>query len=152
LLFEASAKQFFDKDKGEEFNKNQDYMLGAKVSSHKNPNAYPMTDEQKTPSEISVFINGNLAKTMILEDDPADHRGVLSWHNQLKDKKLREAGSYGYLVKILLSESDIAKAAKQGFLRVKIQSNSEGGVAIYGEDFGRYPINPSIVIMNQKNK
>ena len=147
ILFEASAKQLFDKDKGEDFNKNQDYMLGAKVSPHKNPNAYPMTDEKTTPSVISVFINGLKAKTVTLADDPADHRGVLSWHNQLKDKKLREAGSYGYLIKIPISKADLKKAASQGYISLKIQADTEGGAAIYGEDFGRYPINPSLVIL-----
>jgi hypothetical protein len=146
ILFEASAKQLFDKDKGEDFNKNQDYMLGARVSPHKNPNAYPMTDEKTTPSVISVFINGIKSKTLTLADDPADHRGVLSWHNQLKDRKLREAGSYGYLVKIPISKNDLKKAVNQGFLTLKIQSDTEGGLAIYGEDFGRYPVNPSVVI------
>jgi hypothetical protein len=148
LLFEASAKQQFDKDKGEDFNKNQDYMLGARVSPHKNPNAYPMTDEQTTPSVISVFINGIKAKSQTLPDDPADHRGILSWHNQLKDKKLREAGSYGYIVNIPLTKNDFKKAASQGFLSVKIQSDSNGGVALYGEDFGRYPVNVSVVVKN----
>jgi hypothetical protein len=147
ILFEASAKQLFDKDKGDNFNKNQDYMLGARVSPHKNPNAYPMTDEQKTPSVISVFVNGQKAKILTLEDDPADHRGILSWHNQLKDKKLREAGSYGYLIKIPVSKNDIKKAAQQGYMTLKIQSDTEGGVAIYGEDFGRFPVNPSVVIL-----
>ena len=147
VLFEASAKQLFDKDKSADFDKNQDYMLGAKVSPHKNPNAYPMTDEKTYPSVIQVFINGANAKTVTLPDDPADHRGVLSWHNQLKDKKLREAGSYGYLVKIPLTKSDLAKAAKQGFLNLKIQTVGEGGLAIYGENFGRFPVNPSVVIV-----
>ena len=146
VLFEASAKQLFDKDKGADFNKNQDYMLGARVSLHKNPNAYPMTDETKTPSVISIFVNGAKAKTVTLEDDPADHRGVLSWHNQLKDRKLREAGSYGYLIKIPISKADLKKAASQGFLTLKIQADTEGGVAIYGEDFGRYPMNPSVIL------
>lgn len=146
VLFEASAKQLFDKDKDAKFDSNQDYMLGARVSPHKNPNAYPMTDEAKTPSVIDVSINGVKVKTVALSDDPADHRGVLSWHNQLKDRKLREAGSYGYLVKIPISASDLKKAASQGFLTLKIQATTEGGVAIYGEDFGRYPVNPSVVI------
>lgn len=121
-------------------------MLGAKVSPHKNPNAYPMTDEKTTPSVVSVFINGLKAKTVTLADDPADHRGVLSWHNQLKDKKLREAGSYGYLIKIPISKTDLKKAASQGYITLKIQADTEGGVAIYGEDFGRFPINPSLVV------
>jgi hypothetical protein len=149
ILFEASAKQLFDKDKEQEFDKNQDYMLGAKVSPHKNPNAYPMTDEKKSPSVISIFINGKKVKTVSLPDDPADHRGVLSWHNQLQDKKLREAGSYGYLVKVPVSKEDLKNAVGKGFLLVRIQTEGEGGVAIYGENFGRYPVNPSIVIISK---
>ena len=34
----------------------------------------------------------------------------------------------------------------QCFLTVKIQADTEGGLAIYGEDFGRYPVNVSVVI------
>jgi len=146
ILFEASAKQMFDKDKSADFNKQQDYMLGAKVSPHKNPNAYPMTDEKTFSSLINVYVNGKKAKSVTLPDDPADHRGVLSWHSQLTDKKLREAGSYGYLVNVTLSKNDLKKAIKQGYISLKIQTENEGGLAIYGEDFGRYPINPSIVI------
>jgi len=146
VMFEASAKQLFDKDKAVGFDANQDYMLGAKVSPHKNPNAYPMTDETNFPSTIHVFINGKKAMSTTLPDDPADHRGVLSWHSQLMDKKLREAGSYGYLVKVPLSKKDLKQAAAQGFISVKIQTEGEGGLAIYGEDFGRYPMNPGIVI------
>ena len=36
--------------------------------------------------------------TFDLQDDPADHCGILSWYSQKRDRKLREAGSYGYLV------------------------------------------------------
>ena len=150
ILFEASAKQLFDKDKGEAFNKNQDYMLGAKVSPHKNPNSYPMTDETLFPSTIDVFVNGNKAKTVTLSDDPADHRGVLSWNSQPQDRKLREAGSYGYLVKLPLSSAELKAAKSQGFVTLKIQTQGEGGMAIYGADFGRYPVNPSVVIINKK--
>ena len=149
ILFEASAKQLFDKDKESGFDKNQDYMLGAKVSPHKNPNAYPMTDEQKFPSVISVYVNGKKVKTVTLPDDPADHRGILSWHNQLQDKKLREAGSYGYLVKVPVSKEELKNALGKGFLSLKIQTEGEGGLAIYGEDFGRYPVNPSVVIISK---
>ncbi|HQS54366.1 MAG: glycoside hydrolase family 2 [Bacteroidetes bacterium 24-39-8] len=146
ILVEASAKQLFDKDRGEGFEKDQDYMLGAKVSPHKNPNAYPMTDETLFPSVIKVSVNGKTLKTETLPDDPADHRGVLSWNSQLKDKKLREAGSYGYLIKVPISNAVLKQAAAQGFLSLKLSTEAEGGIAVYGSDFGRYPINPSIVI------
>ena len=149
VLFEASAKQLFDKDKDLAFNKNADYMLGAKESPHKNPNAYPMTDEKLFPSVIDVFINGQKAKTVTLPDDPADSLGVLSWNSQLKDKKLHEAGSYGYLIKVPITKNDLEKAIAQGFLHLKIQTQGEGGLAIYGEDFGRYPINPSLIIKRE---
>jgi hypothetical protein len=58
LVMELSAKQLFDKDKTGAFNKNQDYMLGSKVSPSSNPNSYPMTDDTKFPSSISIFLNG----------------------------------------------------------------------------------------------
>jgi hypothetical protein len=31
-------------------------------------------------------------------------------------------------------------------LTVRIQTEGEGGIAVYGKSFGRYPINPSLVI------
>lgn len=147
LLIEVSAKQLFDKDKDVSFKQDQDYMKGARVSPHLNPNAYPMTDEQKFPSTVSIIINEQKVKSLTLEDDPSDHRGVLSWHNQLKDKKLREAGSYGYLVKIPVSKSELQKSVKQGFIKLRLQTEGSGGLAIYGENFGRYPINPSLVLV-----
>jgi len=146
ILVEASAKQLFDKDRGEDFEKDQDYMLGAKVSPHKNPNAYPMTDETLFASVVKIDVNGKTVKSETLPDDPADHRGVLSWNSQLKDKKLREAGSYGYLIKVPISAAVLKQSAAQGFLSLKLSTVAEGGLAIYGSDFGRYPINPSIVI------
>ena len=50
-----------------------------------------------------------------------------------------------------MTEAQIEKAAKaQGFVTLKIQTQGEGGLAIYGADFGRYPVNPSVVIVNKK--
>ena len=74
-------------------------MLGqGKHDPSKVPNAYPMTDTVAFPSQVRVRLNGVAAGTYLLPDDPADHRGILSWHSQPHDKKLREAGSYGYRV------------------------------------------------------
>ncbi|MEP7322929.1 MAG: glycoside hydrolase family 2, partial [Saprospiraceae bacterium] len=143
---ELSAKQLFDKDKTNAFNKNQDYMLGSKVSPSSNPNSYPMTDETTFPSSISIFLNGAKSMSTVLPDDPADHRGVLSWNSQLKDKKLREAGSYGYLIKVPLTQRTLQSSKQKGYLDLKIQSDNGGGIAVYGAQFGRYPVDINLVV------
>ncbi len=145
FLIEVSAKELFVKDQ-QEYNKNQDFMKGSRVFPSSNPNSYPMTDETLFPSTIKVLINGQEAYATTLKDDPADHRGVLSWHNQLKDKKLREAGSYGYLVKVPISPENLALVDKSdGKLTIRLATVGEGGIAVYGKDFGRYMIDPSLV-------
>lgn len=146
VIMEISAKELFDKDKDEAFNTNQNYMLGSRVSPSKNPNAYPMTDDKTHTSTVEISVNGVKKKSLQLVDDPADHQGILSWNSQLKDRKLREAGSYGYLVNIPISRSELATAKKNGFLTVKIESIDGGGVAIYGSEFGKYPLDINLVL------
>ncbi len=147
VLLELSAKELFDKDKQEGFDKQQNYMLGDKVSPSRNPNAYPMSDERMFPSKVSIWVNGEKVHTQLLADDPADHRGVLSWHHQLQDRKLREAGSYGYMVKVPLSRSLINKILKkEGMFHLQIKTEGEGGVSVYGREFGRYPFDPSLIL------
>ncbi len=141
---ELSAKELFVKDQSE-FDRDQDYMKGSRVAPSSNPNSYPMTDETYFPSEITVSFNGEKVLTTTLGDDPADHRGVLSWHAQPKDKKLREAGSYGYLISVPVSKRMLRQAAKTGKLEVEIRTSGEGGIAVYGKDFGRYPLDPSLI-------
>ena len=88
-----------------------DYMRGrGTLDPSRNPNAYPMTDETRFPSAVTVRVNGVLAGRHELPDDPADHRGILSWHAQLKDKKLSEAGSYGYLLEVPIPRAALEKA------------------------------------------
>lgn len=114
-----------------------------------NPNAYPMTDETRFPSEVTVRINGNVAGTQMLADDPADHRGILSWHYQKRDRRLREAGSYGELLNVVIPREAIALAAASGEFVVRLEVNDAiaGGLAIYGKKFGRYPLDPTIVML-----
>ncbi len=145
FIAELSAKQLFVKDM-EDYDSNQDFMLGSVVAPSSNPNSYPMTDETKFPSSVKVFFNGELQSTVELEDDPADHRGILSWHTQPRDRKLREAGSYGYLVKIPIPTEMYTSMQSEGNLTIRLEVEGDGGVAIYGKDFGRYPLDPSIVV------
>ena len=145
FLVEVSAKEFFVKDQ-EEYERSQDFMKGSIESPSANPNSYPMTDERLYPSKISVSINGQKVYTITLADDPADHRGVLSWHHQLKDRKLREAGSYGYLIKVPIEQGMLQSAFQEGELVVLLQTEGEGGIAVYGKEFGRYALDPSLVL------
>ena len=144
FLAELSAKPLLDKDlEGAELG-NQNYMLGDRVSPHKNPNAYPMTDQYQNQSQIEIFIEGKKVLTKTLADDPADHRGILSWHYQLQDKKLREAGTHGERIEVPIAMSVLKKAQQKGFLTVRI--NADNGLAVYGDKFGRYPINPGVYL------
>ncbi len=152
LVCELSAKQLFDKDKDEKFDKNQDYMLGSKVSPSKNPNSYPMTDEQVFSSIVDISTGSKLLKTVNLKDDPADHQGILSWNSQLKDRKLREAGSHGYLIKIPIERKILSKARKDGYLNIKFETKGNGGLAVYGKDFGQFPVDINLVLMTKNGK
>lgn len=149
VLAEVSAKELFAKDRDEQMQESVSYMLGEKIEPSKNPNAYPMTDELTFPSEVEVSLNGRKMGSMLLPDDPADHRGVLSWHHQLKDRKLREAGSYGYLLRMRIPKNTLRRARKSGKITIRLATAGEGGLAIYGRQFGRYPFDPSIVLLKR---
>lgn len=141
---ELGAKKLHVKDQ-EAFNRDQDYMKGSRVSPSGNPNSYPMTDDQTFPSEIEILAEGRLIHSEVLPDDPADHRGILSWHSQAKDGFLHEAGSYGYLVRAKIPRHIWRMARQKGKIEIKINCVNGGGIAVYGNDYGRYPVEPSLV-------
>ena len=116
-----------------------DWMLGGGSSDRsKNPNSYPQTSSEKYPATLRVYVDGELAKKTVLPDDPADSRGILSWLSQPRNRTLREAGSYGYLVEASVP----ASAVRNGKVRVRLESDR--GLAVYGPVFGRYPLAPSV--------
>ncbi|HEX9958570.1 MAG TPA: glycoside hydrolase family 2 TIM barrel-domain containing protein, partial [Fibrella sp.] len=91
FLVEAGAKELFVKDRDKVKESEGDRMLGGgEKENSKSPNSYPMTDVYTYPSAVTVRCNGQLAGRYDLPDDPADHRGILSWQSQPEDKKLRE--------------------------------------------------------------
>jgi hypothetical protein len=147
---EVSAKQLFGKDKEGARTQGGDFMRGKGTHDpSSNPNSYPMTDETRFPSAVRVCVAGTIVGAFDLQDDPADHRGVLSWHSQKRDRKLREAGSYGYLINAHIPKSVLKKAAskKQMTLRLDVDDALPGGLAIYGERFGRYPLDPTFTFV-----
>jgi len=147
FVLEVSAKQLFGKDRTGSKEMNGDYMRGGGASEGSlNPNSYPMTDEKRFPSQLLIRVNGQSVGSFILPDDPADHRGILSWFAQAQNHKLNEAGSYGYLVKAVIpSELIKSSEGKELIIRLEVDPSLAGGLAIYGENFGRYPLDPTLV-------
>ncbi|HKH93321.1 MAG TPA: glycoside hydrolase family 2 TIM barrel-domain containing protein, partial [Gemmatimonadaceae bacterium] len=150
FLVEASAKQLYGKDRDTTAAGGGDYMRGGGLHDpSRNRNAYPMTGERKYPSAVTAWINGKLAGRYELADDPADHRGILSWHSQLRDRFLREAGSYGELLRVPIPAAALDEASRTGtfLVRLEVSDALPGGLAIYGAKFGRYPLDPTVALV-----
>ncbi|MFN8257173.1 MAG: glycoside hydrolase family 2 TIM barrel-domain containing protein [Bacteroidales bacterium] len=147
LRLEASARQLFGRDKSEKDKIEGDYMRGkGTFDNSANPNSYPMTDETKNPSRLKIIVNGETIGVFDLEDNPADSRGILSWASQIKNGKLVEAGSYGYLINARIPVELLAKNKdKKMTIRFEVDQSLPGGLAIYGKDFGRYPLDPVLI-------
>lgn len=124
-------------------------------------NSYPQTDEKTFPTSLRITANGEKIAETLLPDDPADHRGLLSWMNQepgwewgSPDRSNRwlldEAGSYGYLVTAHLHRNDIKRAFEEGKVIIRLEVNESdqdnGGLSVYGQESGRFPLDPSIII------
>jgi len=149
LVLEASAKQLYGKDKTEKAKMDDNYMLGkGTFDNSRNPNSYPMTDDKKFPGNVKIVVNGEVVGNFILEDDPADHRGILSWYSQPRNNKLEEAGSYGYLINASIPVKLLSMNADRTLtIRFEVDDSLQGGLAIYGEHFGRFPIDPTLVFV-----
>ncbi|MEF3306964.1 glycoside hydrolase family 2 protein [Paenibacillus sp. GYB003] len=141
IVFEAGAKRLLTRNvEGKEYVKPDiSFMHGADADTERNPNTYYMTDEKRHESRLTVAIDGETVESFVLPDDPADSRGVLSWHYQPVSNKLDEAGSYGYLCRVGVPGRMAAKLDASRRLTLSLQAD-EGGLALYGRNGGRYPI------------
>ncbi|MCM3700210.1 glycoside hydrolase family 2 protein [Paenibacillus macerans] len=141
IVFEASAKRVLARNiegvKARETGIH--FMHGAAADVEYNPNTYYMTDEERHTSQVTVSIDGEAVGTVHLPDDPADSRGVLSWHYQPVANRLDEAGSYGYLCNVKVPGRIAAKLDRSRSFRLELQAG-EGGLALYGRNAGRYPL------------
>ncbi len=116
-----------------------------------NPNSYPMTDTYKYPSIVKISIDGVCIGSFFLEDDPADSRGILSWFSQPQNRKLDEAGSYGYLIRASVPKELIGDTAGKTIkVRFEVDKSFPGGLAIYGEKSGNYPVDPALIFVMKK--
>ncbi|MEK5280414.1 MULTISPECIES: glycoside hydrolase family 2 protein [Paenibacillus] len=141
IMFEASAKRLLARHvEGTKLNDmGLDLMHGADARVEYNPNTYYMTDEERHPSRVNVLVDGQRIGSFYLPDDPADSRGILSWHYQPIANKLDEAGSYGYLCKASVPGQLAAKLDRNRVFRLELQAE-DGGLALYGRNAGRYPL------------
>ncbi|MBT3385631.1 MAG: glycoside hydrolase family 2 [Prolixibacteraceae bacterium] len=127
-------------------------------------NSYPQTDEKLHSSLLKITANDQKIAEVEISDDPADHRGILSWMNQepgwewgsedrSKPWLLDEAGSYGYLVKAVLDETSKKSALETGKVIIRLyvdeSTQNRGGLSIYGKDSGMFPMDLTIIV-NQK--
>lgn len=146
FVVEASAKELFGKDMDDVYT-NVDYMRGAGAEDpRKSQNAYAMSDQEMFPSMVKIIINGVSCGDTYLPDDPADHRGVLSWFAQPQNRKLSEAGSYGYPVERIVPVEALTEGQPIK-IRMEVTEGVDGGLAIYGKNFGRYPMDPTLVFV-----
>lgn len=141
LLFEASAKRVLARDaQGAKLTHHGISMMhGADAQVELNPNTYYMTDETRHEAKVEVWIEGERIECIVLPDDPADSRGVLSWHYQQAANRLEDAGSYGYLCRIALPGRVVAKLDQARTCRIELRA-IEGGLTLYGRNAGRYPL------------
>lgn len=141
IYFEASAKRLLARniEGARVVDPTLDFMHGADATVEYNENTYYMTDDEQHSSLIHAFVDGEQVGSFYLPDDPADSRGVLSYQYQETSKKLNEAGSYGYLCKITLPGRIAAKLDRNRSLKLELRAD-EGGIALYGRNAGRYPI------------
>ena len=71
LVFEASAKQLFGKDRAGANTQDGDFMRGKGTHDpSSNPNAYPMTDTVRFPSAVRVRVAGEPSASLICPTTP----------------------------------------------------------------------------------
>jgi predicted transcriptional regulator len=124
-------------------------------------NSYPQTDEKLHGSMVKITANDQIITETELPDDPADHRGILSWMNQApgwewgnndhsKPWLLDEAGSYGYLTIAELDETSKKSALETGKVTIRMyvdeSTQNRGGLSVYGKNSGMYPMDLTLLI------
>lgn len=107
---------------------------------------YPQTEvDKKFPSDLTISINDVVIGQVELPDDPADARGVLSHHRSI------DPGSYGYLTELAIEQRSVAQIFEsQSTLRIRFSvletAQHRGGLVLYGETLGCYPVAPTLIL------
>jgi len=102
------------------------------------------TDGEKWPSAIQVRVNGKPLHEQLLADHPADSRGVLSHHAGL-------GGQYGELLRVEVDPREVTELSvgRPAELTLRLETPAGGGgLTIYGERAGRYPVDVCAVLLH----
>lgn len=101
------------------------------------------TDEQCVPTEVILNINDVECGRWLLPDAPVDSRGVLSWIRGYR------GGAYGYLHAAEpgaeLAARILRAVSGTGEYRIRLEvserrTTAPGGLILFGERLGRYPL------------
>lgn len=122
-----------------------------------NAQDYPQTDVDAFPTTLVVTVNGAPFETEaeveaegkgdVLETDPADARGVLSHLAGV------EHGSHGYLLLYGVEVDDELRSSMEAgeplSIRFEVPADAEhvGGLAIYGDTMGQFPVDPTLTVV-----
>jgi hypothetical protein len=107
---------------------------------------YPQTDKETAwPSDVVVSVNGIEIGETTLADDPADARGVLSHRSRY------QPGSYGWRIEMEGAARELLNSVRESRrlkLRLCVPSDArhQGGLAVFGENMGRYPMDPTLIL------
>lgn len=151
FVAELASRRVQGKDMDDTFERMTIESVGTRgIDPGHNPNSYPMTDGKQDPSTVRITLNGMSPRDVHLADDPSDHRGILSWLSQKEDGYLHEAGSYGYPIRVAFDADAVARAASEGVIRIRLEvaeaGDGFGGLSVYGESFGRFPMDPAALV------
>ena len=104
--------------------------------------------EKQFPSAVDVGMAGIKVAAVALPDDPADARGVLSHYRG------HEPGSYGYLHTCTVQGADLQAVLARVDARrltLRLDSAAARGFSLYGEQAGRYPVDPTLAFRQARN-
>ncbi len=116
--------------------------------ARRKPEDYPQTDGKKWPTDIVVALNEGEFYRGTIGDDYADARGVLSHVAHF------HPGSHGEVIKMKLNDKALAQLQKAFdetsdiSLKIEVPPNAKnkGGIALYGENMGMFPLNPTLLV------
>lgn len=111
-------------------------------------------------SDLTVSVNGVEVDTVYLPDNPRDIRGTLTLDKFVYSGKTNSAGDFGYLVNLNVSDEQLAAIRAtldesrelQVTYAVKEDAANKNGLRIYSSTYGRYAVNPTLILNGADTK